>query len=309
MTDDSTAPSAPVADPVAPKRSSKTGWIIGGSIAAGVVLIALIAGVAISANSGSVVNAASSPFASAADVDLVAVPDLVGMTVAEARSAMEEIGLTLSVPDGTDDQAIVATQTLRAGQEVASGTEVLVTVDEPAEPESESLSFTDGAGLDPLAMVGWQLSLGADDGSWTLSPDAESGEVIFVNADGTCTAQYWQETFDAASADDLAASNEFLAHVSGATDEEMAEYAFDGHFALINGPEQTATDGEVATRTLLWSNDEGSFLLTARVFRNLDYATSTMNNAYSLQVQCNAGVDPQSVVDSLDDVAKVTVSR
>ena len=74
-------------------------------------------------------------------------------------------------------------------------------------------------------------------------------------------------------------------------------------------PTDQRRKAKVATRTLLWDNDEGSFLLTARVFNNLDYATSTMNNAYSLQIQCAAGVDPETVVDSLDAIAKVTVSQ
>ena len=338
MTDDSTAPSAPVAagwypdadlldteryydgttwtektrpveDDVVAKKSSKMGWIIGGSIAAGAVLVAVIAGVTVSASSGSAVKATSSPQASAADLDLVAVPNLLGMTVADARAEMNKVGLTLYVPDGTDDQAIIATQSLEAGQEVADGTEVLVTVESTPEPEGDSLSFADGAALDPLSMVGWHLSLGSDDENWTLKPDAESGEVIFVNADGTCTAQYWQEIYETAAADDLAASDEFLGQLSGATSEEVVRYAFDGHFALSNGPDGPATEGEVATRTLLWDNDEGTFLLTARVFNNLDYATSTMNNAYSLQIQCAAGVDPETVVDSLDAIAKVAVSQ
>jgi hypothetical protein len=299
----------PVEDDVVAKMSSKKGWIIGGAIAAGAVLVGVIAGVSVSASSGSAVKATSSPEASAVDLNLVAVPDLIGMTVADARSEMNKVGLALYVPDGTDDQAIIATQTFQAGREVADGTEVLVTVESTPEPAADSLSFADGAALNPLAMVGWQLSLGSDDGNWTLKPDAEPGEVIFVNADGTCTAQYWQQTYETAAADDLAASDEFLGQLSGATSEEIVRYAFDGHFARSNGPDGPETDGEVATRTLLWDNDEGTFLLTARVFRTLDYATSTMNNAYSLQIQCAAGVDPETVEDSLDAVAKVTVSH
>lgn len=290
----------------------RKGWIIGGSIAAAVVLVAVIAGVAVSAlsaGSRSAVIAGPSPQASTADVDLVEVPDLVGMTVADARADMDQIGLTLYVPDGTDDQAIIATQTLRAGQEVAAGTEVLVTVTTASEPEGASMSFDDGATLNPQAAVGWQLSLGSDDALWTLSPDTGSGEVIFVSTDGTCTAQYWQETFDSAAADDLAASDEFLRTVSGATAEEIDTYAFDGHFALSGAPGSAETGGEVATRTLLWDSDEGTFLLTARVFDKVDYATTAMNNAYSMQLQCPVGGDPESVVDSLDEVAKISVSQ
>ena len=119
-----------------------------------------------------------------------------------------------------------------------------------AEPEADSLSFADGAALDPLAMVGWNFSLGAEGSSWTPSPDAGEGEVIFLNEEGKCTAQYWQETFDATAADDLAASNEFLAEVSGATADEMAQYAFDGHFALsggFNGPAEGRRRGHPHT--------------------------------------------------------------
>lgn len=298
-----------LAGDVVTNKSSKKGWIIGGSVAAATLLVGVIAGVAVIAGSGAAQNAVSSPRADAPGVDLIAVPRLVGMTVADARTEMDRIGLTLFVPDGTDEEAIIATQTLREGQEVPGGTEVLITVEKTPEPEQYSLSFADGSELDPLAMVGWQLSFGSDDESWTPSPDAESGEVIFVNADETCTAQYWQETFDTAAGDDLAASDEFLQELSGATDEEIAAYAFDGHFALSSGYDGPPAEGEVATRTLLWDSDEGSFLLTARVFHKLDYATSTMNNAYSLQVQCDAGVEPQSIVDSLDGIAKVTVSQ
>ena len=83
----------PVEDDVVARKSSKKGWIIGGSIAAGVVLVAVIAGVTVSASSGSAVKAASSPQASAADLDLVAVPNLLGLTVADARSEMNKVGL------------------------------------------------------------------------------------------------------------------------------------------------------------------------------------------------------------------------
>lgn len=299
----------PGAGDVATKERSKKGWIIGGSVAGAIVLVAMIVAVAVTASSGSSVQAASTPSSSAPESDLVAVPDLVGMTVAEARSELDEIGLLLVVPDGTDDQAIVATQTLSESREVATGTEVVATVEQTAEPGVDSLSFEDGAALDPLAMVGWKLSFGGDDGSWTPSPDAGEGEVIFLNEEGTCTAQYWQEIIDTTATDDLAASDEFLAEMSGATADEMAQYAFDGQFARSGGFSGPATEGDVATRTLLWSDDESSFLLTTRVFHKLDYATSTMNNAYTLRIQCDTGVDPQDVVDSLDEVAQVSVDQ
>jgi hypothetical protein len=293
----------PIADDVIRKERSKKGWIIGGSVAASVVLVAVIAAVAVSASSAPSEQAASTPSRSTPVRNLITVPDLVGMTVAEARSTLNGIGLPLVVPDGTGDEAIVATQTPSKGQEVAIATQVVATVDTRA----ASLGFADGAALKPLTAVGWRFSMGAE--SWTPSPDAGEGKVIFVNDKKTCTAQYWQQTFDTTAKDDLTASNEYLAKMSGATADEMAQYAFDGHFALSAGITGPAREGTVATRTLLWSTDKGAFLLTGRVFRNLDYAKSTMSNAYLQQIQCDADVDPQDVVDSLDDVASVSVSQ
>lgn len=233
------------------RARSRTGWIIGGSVAAGIVVVAAmaavaIAAVAITANAGPPARIVSTPSSAAEEVDRV---------------------------------------------------------------EEESLGFDEGAALDPLEVVGWQFSLGEDDAAWTMSPDAAEGDVVFVNSDGTCTAQYWGETFDTTATDDLAATDEFLAELSGATAEEMAEYAFYGHFALTGGLTGPEREGDVAARTLLWDDGQNTFLLTTRVFHKLDFATSTMSNAYTLQVQCDIDVDPQDVVDSLDDVAQVTVDR
>ncbi len=127
----------PASGDVVTKRSSRKGWIIGGSIAAGAVVVALIAGVAISMNSGSSVQAAATPLNSAPEGNLVAVPNLIGMTVGDARTDIDAIGLTLYVPNGTDDQAIIATQAYSAGREVAMGTEVFVTVESTPEPEAD----------------------------------------------------------------------------------------------------------------------------------------------------------------------------
>lgn len=298
----------PIADDALAKERSRKGWIIGGSVAAAVVLVAVIAAVAVSANSVPSEQAAPTPSRSTPVRNLVPVPDLVGMTVAEARSTLNGIGLPLAVPDGTDDESIVATQTPSSGEEVAIATEVVATVEERAEAAADSLSFVDGAALKPLTAVGWKFSF-ADDTSWTPSPDAGEGEVIFVNDKHTCTAQYWQQIFDTNATDDLAASDEYLAKTSGATADEMAQYAYDSHFALSGGLTGPAREGNVATRTLLFSTDESNVILTARVFQKLDYATSTMRNAYLLQLKCDLDVDPQDIVDSLDDVAKVSVGQ
>ncbi|MET2010165.1 DUF2510 domain-containing protein [Microbacterium chocolatum] len=59
------------------------------------------------------------------------VPALVGLTVAEARAALEEAGFVIATPDGTGDDWVVATQTLSEGRQADAGTEVLVTAEAP----------------------------------------------------------------------------------------------------------------------------------------------------------------------------------
>ncbi|SFS17539.1 hypothetical protein SAMN04487846_3591 [Microbacterium sp. cf046] len=172
----------------------------------------------------------------------------------------------------------------------------------------DSLSFEEGAELDPLSAVGLNLSFDSD-APWTPKVDAGEGETIFVNAEGTCTAQYWQEVFEATADDDETASDEFLATLSGATEEEMEEFASTGHFALTTGVDGEPADGDVQNRILLWTTDEDAVLLAARVFANLDYKASQMSNAYSMELLCSTGTVPEDVVDSLDEVASIIVTE
>lgn len=175
---------------------------------------------------------------------------------------------------------------------------------------AESIGFAEGAELDPLAKVGWQFAfLAADDAAWTPNPADSQGETSFINADDTCTAWYWQEGFETETVDDRSASDEYLEEVSGATADEIATYAFDEHFALTHVLTPEPANGEVATRNILAETDEGTLLVAARVFANLDHATSQMSNAYSLQLACDAGIDPMTHVDSLDEIAKITVDQ
>ena len=180
---------------------------------------------------------------------------------------------------------------------------------QPGAPES--LGFADGAQLDPLAKVGWQFAfLAADDAAWTSNPaDDPYDETSFINADDTCTAYYFQEIFDTATVDDRSASDEYLAEVSGATTGEVATYAEDGYFALTHVLMPEPADGEVASRNILAESDEETLLVAARVFTNMDYTTSQMNNAYSLQLACDAGIDPMTQLDSLDEIAKIVVDQ
>lgn len=59
------------------------------------------------------------------------VPGLVGLTVAEARAALEAAGFVIAMPDGSGDDWVVVTQTLSEGRKADAGTEVLVTAEAP----------------------------------------------------------------------------------------------------------------------------------------------------------------------------------
>jgi hypothetical protein len=59
------------------------------------------------------------------------VPALVGLTVGEARAALEAVGFVIATPAGTGDDWVVATQTLSEGRQADAGTEVLITAEAP----------------------------------------------------------------------------------------------------------------------------------------------------------------------------------
>lgn len=178
-----------------------------------------------------------------------------------------------------------------------------------APPSSlDSLDFDDGTQIDPAAYVGWRISFGSE-AEWTPNPDAPEGEVEFVHENGACTARYIQETIDTSTADDAVASDEFLAALTGYTVESNAPYVFDGHFALTTGLEE-ASEGTVATRAILLG-DQGSdmWLISVRVFTGLDPSIHGANNAYTLELNSVSGIDPKDVVESLDAVAAITVTK
>lgn len=136
-------PAAGGAVAVAPSRGlPKLKWWQWGLIAlAALVLISMIASVV---SGGSADDAEGDDPATVAEVakevpaeepepidDREEVPGLVGLTVAEARAALEEAGFVIATPDGTGDDWVVATQTLSEGRQADAGTEVLVTAEAP----------------------------------------------------------------------------------------------------------------------------------------------------------------------------------
>lgn len=138
--------------PEKPPAKLRKGWIIGGSIAAGVIVLGgalLTAAIAASLFSASTTSSGPLPtVAEAAENDLVSVPSVVGQTIAEGRAALEGLGLTISSPSGTADDAVIATQALSEGREVPPGTEVFVTVESTPEPEAGSLENPFPAGYE-----------------------------------------------------------------------------------------------------------------------------------------------------------------
>lgn len=63
-------------------------------------------------------------------VEMVDVPDLVGSTVAEARTALDAIGVTLTTTDAGDDWVVV-TQTPARGSHPLEGLELSITAEAP----------------------------------------------------------------------------------------------------------------------------------------------------------------------------------
>ncbi len=120
-------------------RYKKLAWIVTGAIVA--------LGIVISAVNGSIAAGLSND-SSPADTtqitreepaveepapvdDREAVPGLVGLTVAEARTAVEDAGFVLAAPEGTGDDWLVLTQTLSEGRQVDPGTEIFITAEAP----------------------------------------------------------------------------------------------------------------------------------------------------------------------------------
>lgn len=148
--DASTTPVASSAQTVAPgaggaaampiARGVKLRWWQWVLIAVGVLILISVIGGALggsrpTADSSEVqtspkTEATSEPVEEVVD-EREAIPSLVGLTVAEARAALEAVGFVITTPNGTGDDWIVRTQTLSEGRQADAGTEVLVTAEAP----------------------------------------------------------------------------------------------------------------------------------------------------------------------------------
>lgn len=90
------------------------------------------------------------------------VPALVGLSVGEARAALEAVGFVIAMPAGTGDDWVVATQTLSEGRQADAGTEVLVTAEAPkpvytlAQQNAigKAKSYLDYSGFSRVGLIG-----------------------------------------------------------------------------------------------------------------------------------------------------------
>ncbi|NYE18936.1 Ltp family lipoprotein [Microbacterium immunditiarum] len=120
-------------------RHKKVAWIVTGAIVAlGIIIGAVNGAIAASLSNdlspadGTQISREEPPVEEPAPVDdREQVPGLIGLTVAEARAAVEDAGFVLAVPEGASDDWVVLTQTLSEGRQADPGTEIFVTAEAP----------------------------------------------------------------------------------------------------------------------------------------------------------------------------------
>jgi hypothetical protein len=172
-----------------------------------------------------------------------------------------------------------------------------VELDESTDP-SGALAFADGAELDASATAEWADGLVLDDG-WTLtSPDDGNGNWGYTSADGGCTVAYWQGRIgdvDTSSGDDAVVSDKMLATLLGASDADIAEYAFDTGFAY-----QVPGNDDVDARAVVGDDGTTQWIMAAR-------ALSQPGLGFTVTIDCTGGEDPESVLDEVNQLSALMV--
>ncbi|HWL78552.1 Ltp family lipoprotein [Microbacterium sp.] len=178
-------------------RYKKVAWIVTGAIVALGIVISAVNG-AIAASLGTASSPTDTTQISREEPvveepapvdDREAVPGLVGLTVAEARAAVEDAGFVLAVPDGTGDDWVVLTQTLSEGRQADPGTEILVTAEAPKpvltlaqqNAVKDAQSYLDYSGFSRQGLIG-QLEFEG------YSTEDATFAVDFVDADWNAEA-------------------------------------------------------------------------------------------------------------------------
>jgi len=148
------------------QQHRKIAWIVTGSL----VALSLIINAINAANGASSPNSAGAPAvsenASADDHDTETkpepvveepapvVPSVIGATVRDARSALEQVGLVLDA-GGASDDAVIDTQSPNAGEETQDGATVTVSATEPAPPMTLSQENAVSKAQDYLDLMGF----------------------------------------------------------------------------------------------------------------------------------------------------------
>lgn len=174
-----------------------------------------------------------------------------------------------------------------------------VEIDDETAIGGGELSFADGAALSTTTTAEWADGLVLDDG-WTLtSPDDGNGNWGYTSADGGCTVAYWQGMIgdvDTSSGDDAIVSDKMLATLLGATDADIAEYAFDTDFAY-----QVPGNDEADARAVVGDDGTTQWIMAAR-------ALSQPGLGFTVTIDCTGGQDPEDVLDQVNELSALIVT-
>ena len=116
------------------KKKRKWPWIVGAGVAA-VILIPAIATAATGGGSADQESAAvvgQAPEAEVIEDTRVEIPDMTGMTVAEAVAALALVNITLELPADVGDDWIVSSQTVPGGSKIEPGDPLSISAAAPA---------------------------------------------------------------------------------------------------------------------------------------------------------------------------------
>ncbi len=155
------------------EQHKKVAWIVTGAL----VLISLISSIATGG-----IGASQAPDSSALDKptvaapaqtdeeaeeaapepDVVVVPDMIGTPISVSQPIAEAYGLVFTAPADANDDSVIATQSVAAGEKVEEGTEVVITV-EPPKPKlsleqqnavDQAQSYLDYSGFSRAGLIG-----------------------------------------------------------------------------------------------------------------------------------------------------------
>ena len=177
---------------------------------------------------------------------------------ASARSGAIILASMVLVCTGCAASPGVGTQASPTPQQASNPWESSPTATPSEAPQvgaTGSLSFADGAQLDPSAMVGELAHRSPGDGRRGLEVEPGRRRRFRQRRQHMYRVLFRGDHRDGGGRD-RAASDEYLAATSGATTDDIATYAEDGYFALTHASTPESANGEVASRNIGWDTDE-----------------------------------------------------